>query len=93
MRSEKYYKIATRIGLMGLVLLAIVILSNSAYPSMVFRILAPLGLLLVFISVGLCGISWLLGFKESIKKKDYISAVIIIVTGVLFILRLIYNIV
>lgn len=83
MKSKKYYKIASYIALIGIILLLIVILSNSAYPSIVFRVLTPLAMLFVFISVALLGISWLLEIKESIKRKEYISAGIIIIIGLL----------
>ena len=84
-RSKKYYKIASYIGLIGLILLMIVILSNSAYPSMLFKVLAPLGMLLIFISVILLGISWVFRVRESLKRKDYIASVIIIIIGLIFI--------
>jgi ABC-type Fe3+ transport system permease subunit len=77
--------ISSYIALIGIILLLIVILSNSAYPSMVFRILTPLGMLFIFISISLLGISWLLKIKESITRKDYISVVIIIIIGLLFV--------
>ncbi len=85
MKSKKYYMISSYIALIGIILLLIVILSNSAYPSMVFRILTPLGMLFIFISISLLGISWLLKIKESITRKDYISVVIIIIIGLLFV--------
>lgn len=83
MNSKKLYKIASYIALIGIILLLIVILSNSAYPSMVFRILTPLAMLFVFTSVALLGIRWLLEIKETIKRKEYISAGIIIIIGLL----------
>lgn len=83
MNSKKFYKIASYIALIGIILLLIVILSNSAYPSMVFRILTPLAMLFIFSSVLLIGISWLLEIKETIKRKEYISAGIIIIIGLL----------
>lgn len=83
MKSKEYYKIASYTALIGIILLLIVILSNSAYPSMVFRILAPLAMLFIFTSVALLGISWLLEIKETIKRKEYISASIIILIGLL----------
>ena len=89
MRSEKYYKMASCTGVIGLILIFTVILSNSAYPSMIFRILTPLGMLLVFISVALLSISFFLKMKESFKRKDYISIVIIIAIGLLYIFKVI----
>ena len=85
MKSKKYYMISSYIALIGIILLLIVILSHSAYPSMFFRILTPLGMLFIFISISLLGISWLLKIKESITRKDYISVVIIIIIGLLFV--------
>ena len=83
MKSKKYYKMASYMALIGIILLIIVILSNTAYPSMIFRILTPLAMLFIFSSVLLIGISWLLEIKESIKRKEYISAGIIIIIGLL----------
>lgn len=87
MGSEKYYKLASFTGLIGLILIFIVILSNVAYPSMIFRILTPLGLLLVFISVGLLSIHFILRIKESFNRKDYIGVLIITAIGLLYILK------
>ena len=87
MKSKKYYKLAGYSGLIGLILLIIGILSNSAYPSMVYRVLTPLALLFIFICVALVGISGLLKIIESTRRKDYISAGIIIIVGLIFIFR------
>ena len=83
MKSKKYYKISSYMALIGIILLLIVILSNLAYPSMIFRIITPLAMLFVFTSVVLLGISWLLEIKESIKRKKCISAGITIIIGLL----------
>lgn len=70
-------------ALIGIILLLIIILSNLVYPSMIFRILTPLAMLFVFTSLVLLGISWILEIKESIKRKEYISAAIIIIIALL----------
>ena len=83
MKSKKYYKISSYMALIGIILLLIIILSNLVYPSMIFRILTPLAMLFVFTSLVLLGISWILEIKESIKRKEYISAAIIIIIALL----------
>lgn len=53
--KDRLSKLTVASGILGLVLLFGVMLSGAAYPSLVFRIGAPLGLLFVFLSVGLLG--------------------------------------
>lgn len=84
MKSKKLYKVASIIALIGIVLLLIVILSDSAYPSMISRILTPVAMIFIFVSVALLAMSWLLEIKENIEGKDYLSAAIIVIAGVAF---------
>ena len=57
--KDRLSKLTVASGILGLVLLLGVMLSGAAYPSLVFRIGAPLGLLFVFLSVGLLGLRYL----------------------------------
>lgn len=84
---KKFFKLSVITSVVGLTMILGLILSKSAYPHLVFRILTPLGLLLVFISVILGFVSWLLYLKDSIKKKEYVWATIVAVLGLLVIIR------
>ncbi len=87
MGGKQVYKVAVITGVIGLILLLSTILSKSSDPDMFFRIAAVLGIILIFVSVALFGISWLVYIKDSIKKKDYIGATIIIIIGLLIIIK------
>ena len=54
--KDRLSKLTVASGILGLVLLFGVMLSGAAYPSLVFRIGAPLGLLFVFLS-GAAGVA------------------------------------
>ncbi len=87
MGGKKVYKVAIITGVIGLILILSVIVSQSSAPNMFFRIVAPLGIILTFTSVVLLGASWLLYIKDSIKKNDYIKATIIAILGLLIIIK------
>lgn len=83
-------KLTVASGILGLVLLFGVMLSGAAYPSLVFRIGAPLGLLFVFLSVGLLGLRYLRDICEAIREKQWmlVGALVtmLLVTGVLMLI-------
>ena len=87
MKNQKLFKSAIITGVIGLIIIFSIILSNSAYPDMLFRILTPLGLLFVFVSIVLGFVSWLWYIMDTIRKKEYVMAIIIAVLGLLVIIK------
>ena len=83
--ERKLYGAAVLLAFLGLLSLTVPILTKSAYPDMLFRILLPVGLLLVVISLGLFALDWLLRIKKELELKKYLSACILALLGILFV--------
>ena len=77
-------------GILGLVRLFGGMLAGAAYPSLGFRIGAPLGLLFVFLSVGLLGLRYVRDICEAVREKQWMLAValvmMLLVAGVLMLI-------
>lgn len=80
----KVYRLAVGTGTCGLLLLIAVMLTNAQYPDPVFR-LASVGVILVFLSVGLFAVDWALRIKEVVRQKKYGMAALLLLLGLLFI--------
>lgn len=92
MKNKTLCKFATITGIMGLIMIFSMIVSNTASPDMFFRICAPLGLLFIFISIIAGFISWIWYLKNTIKSKQYAWAGGIGILGMLVILKAIIRI-
>ena len=84
--SKKLFKTACFIGAVGLILILAVIVSNVAYPHIFFKIATPIGIGLVFLSVAILGLSWVVQVKNSLTKKDYVWAVVWLAIGLFIII-------
>ena len=88
--KDRLSKLTVSSGILGLVLLFGVMLSGAAYPSLVFRIGAPLGLLFVFLSVGLLGVRYLRDICEAVREKQWMLVgalvIMLLVVGVLMLI-------
>ena len=49
--NKRLYNIGIMIGAFGIIILLVLIFSGEAYPSILFKMLAPIGLFLTFIGV------------------------------------------
>lgn len=87
--ERKLYKSALLTGVMGLLLIAVVLISKTAYPNKIFQVLAPIALLLIFISFGLSVLSWIFSLKKEIKLKNYPYAILLLLIGIVFVIRMI----
>lgn len=92
MKKSVILKLALLSAAIGLLIVFVVILSGTAYPNMLFRIGAPLGLVLIFVSVLLQFIHWLWEIHDGIKGKQYLWAIIIAVLGCIVIVRVLMRI-
>lgn len=90
--KEKLFKFVIMTGVSGLIMIFSVILSNSAYPDLFFKIVAPLGLLFIFVSAILGFVSWLWYLKDAIKNKQYTWAITVAVLGLLIMIKQIIRI-
>ena len=88
--KDRLSKLTVASGILGLVLLFGVMLSGAAYPSLVFRIGAPLGLLFVFLSVGPLGLRYVRDICEAVREKQWMLAgalvIMLLVAGVLMLI-------
>lgn len=69
--ETKLFKFAFLTAVLGLGMLMIIMITQSAYPDMLFRILGPIGLLLIFLSAGLSLLNWIFCMKQNIKSKNW----------------------
>lgn len=63
-------------------------ISGAAYPDMLFQVLTPIGLLLIFISLGLYALDWVFSIKKEMKSKNYLHAALLLLIGIIFILKI-----
>lgn len=88
--KDRLCNLSVASGILGLAILFGLMLSGAAYPSLVFRIGAPLGLLFVFLSVGLLGLRYLRDICDAIREKQWMLAmalvIILLVVGVLMLI-------
>ncbi len=68
-------------------MLLAVVLVNAGYPSLLFRVLVPLGLLFLFGGLALYGIGYLIDLKSHIASKNYLIALVMIVAGVVVLVQ------
>lgn len=77
--KDRLSKLTVASGILGLAILFGVMLSGAAYPSWVFRIGAPLGLLFVFLSVGLLGFRYLRDIRDAMGQKQWMLALVLVI--------------
>lgn len=68
--ERKLCKFAVLTAVLGLVAIAVLMISKAAYPDMLFQILAPAGLLLMFLSCGLFAATWITSITKEVKSKN-----------------------
>lgn len=84
--NKRLYNIGIMIGAFGIIILLFLIFSGEAYPSILFKMLAPIGLLLTFIGVIISFIGWLLMIKDAIKEKVGLDVKGLIFIGIIIFL-------
>ena len=90
MLERKLYRLAVLTCVMGLLSIAVVIVSGTAYPEILFQVLAPIGLLLIFVSLVLYVFAWVLSVKKAIKSKDYLWVGLLLLVGIILLFRWCY---
>lgn len=87
MTKKMVWRLALASAAVGLMILLAVVLSGSAYPQLLFRVGAPVGLVFVFAGILLLFISWLWEIRNGIKEKRYLWAALVAILGLIVIIR------
>lgn len=85
----KLYKFAILTSVLGLLSIAVVMISGTAYPDILFQMLTPIGLLLVLASLGLYALDWIFSMKKEVKSKNYLSAALLLLMGIIFVIQMV----
>lgn len=86
--KTKLYKFAVLTSVLGLLSIAVVMLLGRAYPDLLFQILTPIGLLLIFASLGLYALDWIFSMKQEAKSKNYLGAALLLLVGIMFVVQM-----
>lgn len=86
MRNRSVCNIGLILGVFGLILLLLLILSGAAYPSLLFKVLAPIGIFLMLAGFITSFIGWILMTGEAIEKRSYSDIKVLFVTGIIIFL-------
>lgn len=86
--GTKLYKFAVLTSALGLLSIAVVMLSGAAYPDMLFQVLTPVGLLLIFASLGLYALDWIFSIKREMKSKNYLCTILLLLVGIIFVIQM-----
>lgn len=87
--GTRLYKFAVLTSVLGLLSIAIVMISKTAYPDMLFQVLTPVGLLLIFASLGLYALDWVFSMKKEVKSKNYLYAALLFLVGTIFVIQMV----
>lgn len=87
--GRKLYRLAILTSVLGLLSIAVVIISGTAYPDMLFQVLTPVGLLLIFVSLGLYAFDWIFSIKKEMKSKNYLYAALLLLVGIIFVVQMV----
>lgn len=85
--ERKLFRFAVIVSVLGLLSIAAVMISGTAYPDMMFQILAPIGLLLMFVSLPLYVLAWVFSIKKEMKSKNYLYATLLLLVGIISIVQ------
>ena len=85
--ERKLCRFAVIISALGLLSIAAVMISGTAYPDMMFQILSPIGLLLMFVSLPLYALAWVFSIKKEMKSKNYLYATLLLLVGIISIVQ------
>ena len=85
--ERKFFRFAVIVSVLGLLSIAAVMISGTAYPDMMFQILAPIGLLLMFASLPLYALAWVFLIKKEMKSKNYLYAALLFLVGIISIVQ------
>lgn len=73
------------LGGVGVLILLALVLANVGYPNPFFRILMPIGVLLVCLSLIVVAVNWIITIKNAVVKRRYVEAILILLAGLIFI--------
>lgn len=85
------FKIALVIGSLGLTILLGVIVSGAAYPELLFRIGAPIGLLLCFVGATLMIVVYAREICRGIREKQFLWVAVLLILGGFLLIRTLFR--
>lgn len=74
--------------MLGLLSIAVVMISGTAYPDILFQMLPPIGLLLILALLGLYALDWTFSMKKEVKSKNYLGAALLLLVGIIFVIQM-----
>lgn len=83
--NKKLFKAAVWVSIAAFMCLGILYLSGAAYPDLTFKILQPLFLILIVISLALLVMAWISSIYIEVKNKNYLIAFIWFLAGIILI--------
>ena len=86
---SKLNKIAIITSIVGLAIVAVVIISGTSYPHPSFSYGTTIGMLMIFLSIFLYVASWCRELFVSVKTKNIVDIIILIITAIVFIINFI----
>ncbi|MDO5062053.1 MAG: hypothetical protein Q4D77_02660 [Peptostreptococcaceae bacterium] len=84
---NKWNRIGSWMTIIGIGMLALLMLLDLGYPNTLFKLLTPLALALIFLSLVFFTAGWFLDFVTQLRAKHYFVAFGILLAGLLVILR------
>ncbi|NLY08698.1 MAG: hypothetical protein GXZ11_02175 [Tissierellia bacterium] len=88
---NNYNKIANVTGMLGLAMILFVIVTKSSYPNIIFKVMAPIGILLVFTSCSLYFFDWIKSIVDEVKLRNYKIAVLLFMSGIIYLLAIVFK--
>ena len=86
---SKLNKIAIITSIVGLAVVAVVIISGTSYPHPLFSYGTAIGMLIVFLSLFLYIASWFRELFVSVKTKNIVGILLLIISAIVFIINFI----
>ena len=89
--NSRLFKSALLISVLGLTILLGVIISGAAYPELLFRVGAPIGMLCCFAGAFLIIIVYACEIFCAIREKQFLWVTVLLILGGLWIIRTFYR--
>ena len=83
--NKKFFKAAAWVAIAAFMCFGVLYLSGASYPDLTFRILQPLFLILIFVSLALIIMAWISTIYSEVKNKNYLFAFIWFLAGIILI--------
>ena len=89
--NSRLFKSALLISVLGLTILLGVIISGAAYPELLFRVGAPIGMLCCFVGAFLIIITYICEIFCGIREKQFLWVTVLLILGGFWIIHTFYR--